>query len=123
RKAEPGAAIVPRGRLVGLRERFEDALDLLRRNSDAGIIHGDAKEAPAPGRWSDREVDKTAFREFQRIVHQVADDLGEAYEVACDPPWRHWIDERCEIDVLAVSPFGKQADDRIRQLRDLDRHA
>ena len=38
---QPRAAEPARGRTVGLLERSEDRLELLRRNADAGIRHGD----------------------------------------------------------------------------------
>jgi hypothetical protein len=42
---EPGAAVLARGRSVDLRERLEQLRQVLGRDADAGVAHGNAQRA------------------------------------------------------------------------------
>ena len=43
REAQAGAAVAPRRRAVGLRERLKDCPLLVLRNADAGVADGEVK--------------------------------------------------------------------------------
>ena len=49
RQAQAGAAVFAAGAAVGLLERLEDDLLLLRRDADAGVGDGERDDRSAPG--------------------------------------------------------------------------
>ena len=69
RQAQAGAAVLAAGAAVGLLERLEDDLLLVRRDADAGVGDGEAR-APSPARLSVVVVRVPARR---RPVRRVSD--------------------------------------------------
>ena len=61
-EAEAGAAEAARGRGVDLRERLEEAVDLVRRNADAGVPDGKENEVVAGLVLGARDVDADVAR-------------------------------------------------------------
>lgn len=80
RQSEASAAIVSRDRVIGLREGFEQALDIDRGDADAGV--GDQELEPdrtlAPRPVSRIDVDLTLCGELDRVGHQIGQYLPQA---------------------------------------------
>jgi hypothetical protein len=78
-EAQAGAAELAAGAAVGLPERFEDDGQLVRRNADAGIAHG---EADAAGRVRfHAKRDPAGLGELERVGDQVLQDLQQPLRV------------------------------------------
>src|SRR4051812_16272813 len=78
-QAESGAAVFSRGRVIGLREGFENQFLLLLGDSDSRIGHREMKSGALrvlePGANLDR--DGAALGELQRIAKQVDKNLPQ----------------------------------------------
>ena len=93
REAEARAAVLARGRAVGLAEGLEQPPLLLRRDADAGVAHADAQAAPVRrtgpsplGRPRLHPHHHLALRrELERVADQVRQHLPEAQGVADEP--------------------------------------
>ena len=86
-RPRPGAAVLAAGRAVGLLERLEDDLLLVRRDADAGVGRprtraprrpGSAPRCPGsspPSAGSTRQRHLPVVRELEGVGEQVLDDL------------------------------------------------
>ena len=92
-EAEAGAAVLARGAGVGLLEGLEDEPLLLRRDADAGVLHGEGDHllglgqhrvigAPARRGKADANLDVAMRRELDGVGQQVLEDLLQALRVA-----------------------------------------
>src|SRR5205807_2265156 len=81
-QAEAGAAVLAARAAVGLLERLEDDLLLVRRDADARIRYGEGEDnrspvqllithAPAPFCGLDAESNLSGMRELERVGQQV----------------------------------------------------
>ena len=104
-EAEAGAAVFAAGAGVGLLERLEDDLLLLRRDADAGVrdLEGDdggrvaqhrMVGAPAAGRRRDREPHAALVGELEGVRQQVLQHLLQALRVGDDAAIELGIDLR-----------------------------
>ncbi len=80
RQAEAAAAVLATRRSIGLLERFENHLELVGGNADAGIAHVDTQHVVV--RRRDRQRDLAMRRELDRIRQQIAQDLRDTLAVA-----------------------------------------
>src|SRR5437868_1678229 len=73
RQAEPGAAITPRDRIIGLNEFVEEAGRLLRRDADAGILDPEAQGGGVPtvAIEGHADLDEAALGELDRVAGEV----------------------------------------------------
>src|SRR5690606_29386249 len=83
---QAGAAVLARGRAVGLLERLEDDLLLLGRDADAGVRYRERDHlrravellvvrGPAVAGHRDRQRDAAGVGELERVGQQVLDNL------------------------------------------------
>ena len=97
-KAQSGAAVLAAGGSVGLLERLEDDLLLLRWNADAGILHRErhhvrgavqhrmVRRASPPWRGPMRSVTDAVLGELERIRKQILQHLLQPLQVGGDGP-------------------------------------
>ncbi|OEZ52482.1 hypothetical protein DUGA6_61160 [Duganella sp. HH105] len=97
--AQAGAAEAPRHRRVGLREGIEDRLQPLRRDADAGVLHGDPQLAL--GR-AGAQADAAGGGELDGVVEQVAEDLAHAQLVAVQPGRQRRLVDDVDAKALAA---------------------
>jgi hypothetical protein len=83
RQAQAGAAVLAGGGHVALREGLEQAVGLLPRHADAGVLHRKAELAPLARRLQrlHAQPDLPALGELDRIADQVGEDLPEAKRI------------------------------------------
>ena len=95
RQAEAGAAVLAAGGAVGLLERLEDDLLLVRRDADAGVAdrEGDHRlgaverlrgRAPAARGRRDLQRDAALLGELERVGEQVLEHLLQALAIGDD---------------------------------------
>ncbi len=77
--SQPGAAETPTDRGVGLNERREDRIHLLRRHADSGITYLHVHLACFIG---EHNLDTAHFRELDGIAHEIVKNLQDAQRVA-----------------------------------------
>ena len=109
-KAEAGAFMAAgRGR-VDLRELLEHALQLVRRDTDAGIFDADLQMHDAVRDLAgDIDQDMTLFGELDGIAQQVGDDLAETPGIADDEGRQARIDAHDQFQVLFGDPCRNQS--------------
>src|SRR4051794_21820598 len=79
-KTEAGAAELPCGRCIRLRERVKDRRMLLDRDSDSSVRHADVQDIA--GGALDPHHHFAAFRELDRVADEIDDDLPQTTWVA-----------------------------------------
>jgi hypothetical protein len=137
REAEAGAAVLARGRAVGLLERLEDDLLLVGRDADAGVrdrerdhlarvLQLGVVERPAAVGRRDRERDAAVVRELERVRQQVLDDLLQPLDVGDQRLRQRLLDLDPEVELLRFGEVAEAALDRTMQvveaqLADVDR--
>jgi hypothetical protein len=87
-QSQPGPAVLPSGRAVGLDERLEDGPELLRGDADPGVGHTEVELRPAVvGRSREGDADHhfAAVGELGGVADQIVDDLPEAAHVPDEP--------------------------------------
>ena len=109
REAEADPAKLPRDLAIALLEGIEDAADLSRVDSDAGVFyfHRHAPVAVRPlGARADR--DRATLRgELDRVLEQVPEDLGDARAVGEDGCFFVGkIPDQLEMLGLEIGPAG-----------------
>ena len=84
RQAQAGAAVLPRGRAVGLREVFEDPRLRFRCDADATVVDADLDRTIRRGLLAQRHANHhfAVFGELERVADQVGDDLAQPERVA-----------------------------------------
>ena len=109
---EPGAAVLARGRGVGLGERLEQPLGLLGVDADPGVGDLEAHAAPARARLAlgDAHGDLALRGELDRVADQVGEHLLEAEAVAHHVQPRLALDERAQVEALPARGLGEQLD-------------
>ncbi len=89
-QAQARAAKLSGRGLVGLGEGAEQAIDLVRRDADAGVMHGDAQAVLARRRHLHHHP--ADLRELDGVVDQGAHHLAQAHGVARDQRRRRRVD-------------------------------
>ena len=84
RESEPGAAVAPRGRTVGLSEGLEDRLLRVGFDPDSRVAHLEAqldrvRGVVVPG---ERDGDLAGRGELDRVVGQIRQHLANAFPIA-----------------------------------------
>ena len=84
RQPEAGAAVLARGRAVGLRKVFEDPGLRFRCDADAAVYDADFDRTLGWGLFAQRDPHDhfAVFGELERIADQVGDDLAQPERVA-----------------------------------------
>ncbi len=84
RQPQPGAAVAPAHRAVGLREVLEHLLEGVRSDADAGVLDPDADQGLVVGplQQPDAHHDLAALGELDRVAQQVGQHLPQAERVA-----------------------------------------
>jgi len=105
-QTEPGAAEARRDAHIGLRERAEQPLDLLQRQSDPtiGYREADADPALSGARRQNLQGNTAALGELHRVVDQVLERCTKADRIA-DHERRQ---ARGDLD-LRLQPLGRRA--------------
>ena len=90
-KAESGAAVFAGSRSIGLGEAFEDRIDFIGGDADAGIDHGEAQAAAIRrkgriGLGFDSDFQTAGVGEFDGIAQQIDEHLAQTIGIAdeCD---------------------------------------
>ncbi len=119
---EPGAAVLARGRHVGLGERLEELRGLLRRHAHPGVAHGELQLdlVAGPLQQLDGEPDLAALGELDRVVDEVGEDLSETQRVAAQVLGDRARDVDEELEPLVVGLLGRQRDDGGDDVVDLE---
>src|SRR5437660_7434921 len=122
REPEPGAAVLARGRHVGLGEGLEEAGRLLSGHADPGVAHGELQLDLVAGtlEQTDREPDLATFGELHRVVDQVGEDLSETERITAQVLGDRARDVGQELQPLVVGLLGGERDDRADDLVDLE---
>jgi hypothetical protein len=109
-------------RTVFLNEGVENRRLVLGEDASAGVDHVDHQ-----GHVSFRGGDATradqyvaSGGEFQRVRHQVHEDLADAQLVALGPAMQVRIDVEQELDAFLMSPLCKQVNDLFNDLADIE---
>ena len=81
---ETGAAVLASGRRVPLLESLKHFVELLSRNADAGVPHGEVQAdlVVAPPLFRHRDDDFTLLRELDGVADQVQQDLTQLRRIA-----------------------------------------
>ncbi len=119
-EAQARAAVLACGRLVGLCEGVENPIELVRRYTDAGVVHFNPNSCP-PGRGGLCEhahADAAGFGEFQSIIDQIGHDLIEPRRVADDDARRFRRHIGRQRQALGSRAFPEQASDVLDELVD-----
>ena len=106
---QPRAAEPPRGRGLGLREAFEDALLVLGRDADAGVRHGEghAHRVVAARGHADADHHLAFGRELDGIAAQVDQHLLQAQDVADQAARQRGVDLEQHLDGLVGGTGGE----------------
>ena len=65
---------------------------------------------------TDREFDKSSFREFQRVVHEIANDLAEPNSISRHRAWHIRLDNCGKVDIFKARALGEQTGDVLHDL-------
>ena len=120
REAQARAAVLAAGRAVGLLERLEDDLLLVRRDADAGVAHREGDHPlgalellvlrrPARRRRRDGDGDVAGVGELERVGEQVLDDLLQPLDVGDHRLGQARVDVDVEVDLLRVGDVAEGA--------------
>ena len=138
RQAQAGAAVLAAGARVGLLERLEDDLQLVRRDADAGVAHRERDDRGPPGRgpggrrssppWPGRPAGSTlpVLGELEGVGQQVPQHLLQPLRVGGDGPRQAVGQLDLERQVLrlghrAEGPLDVVAQVGERHVADVDR--
>ena len=102
RQAKAGAAMRLRRGSAGLLERIEHACLVCVGNTAARIGHGHAQcQLSSRVDSAERNADMAVLGKFQRIAHQVEQDLADAHGIGFDTRNTPGIDMDAQIQPLA----------------------
>ena len=111
RQAQARAAVLPRGRGVGLLEGAEDLLLLVARDADAGVADREAAGRPRPRRrfavGLDAHDHLAPVGELDRVADQVDQHLAQPARVADQGVGHVRLDVPGQLQPLAVGPQGQ----------------
>ena len=109
-EAEARAAVLPRRRGVGLRERIEQLVELRGGDADPGVAHLEAQHrfGVGFGDESDRDGDLTALGELEGVAEQVGEHLAQAPRVAAQRRRNVCVHERRELQAFAAGDERRQ---------------
>ena len=125
RQAQAGAAVLARGRGVGLLEGLEQPIELLGRNADAGVFDFEAHQQAlaAVFKHPGAQRNATLVGELDRVTGIVEQTLAQPGRVTAQPQWhavavdfepqpfvarrladdgRHVVENRVEVKVAAL---------------------
>ena len=130
-ESEPGPAISPARRPVGLLERFEDQAQLVLRNADARVLDRKLEYRLRPGeslagelspfRQSDPQLDAADFGELASVGEQVLEHLLQPLLVRLDRRRDvRAMDLDFEGELLVLGHRPERALDEVPQIRELD---
>mmetsp|Transcript_15772 Transcript_15772/g.43678 ORF Transcript_15772/g.43678 Transcript_15772/m.43678 type:complete len:281 (+) Transcript_15772:1423-2265(+) len=110
-QAQAGAAITPRRRFVGLRERLEQALLLVERDARAGVGHLDmhpfaGTALAVAGQRPDPHRNATLLGELQRIAGQVQQHLAQSRGISDQRRRQPGVQREQHLDVLVAHMGG-----------------
>src|SRR5207249_9174199 len=110
RQAEAGAAELPGGGSVGLRERAEQTSPILPCDADAGVRHFETHDDRPllPLLQAGAQHDLSLFRELDRIADEVEEDLPQAARITAQGRGDLVVDQAGELELLAVSLLGEE---------------
>ena len=129
RQPQARAAVLAAGRAVGLLERLEDDLLLLRRDADAGVADAERDHAAAaverlvvrrpavdrPGSMSQRDL--ALVRELERVGEQVLEDLLQPLRIGLDAARQAGrVDVQLEAELLVLGDVAERAVDVVLQI-------
>lgn len=107
---QPGAAVLSRGRVVGLAEGLEQAPLCLRGQPDAGVLdfepHRGLGVSVVHERY--RDHDFALLRKLERIRHQIEQDLAEASRITPESGRDVRMHEAGEVQPFAERARGHQ---------------
>src|SRR6266571_2102353 len=100
RRAEPGAAVTPGGRIVCLSEALEYALLGVGRDADPRVLDGEAQthRVIALTLARDRQRDPAGLGEFDAVADQVVEDLSKVIRIAAQSVWNLGHDVSVEVE-------------------------
>ena len=86
RQPDPGAAVFPRDRVVGLLEAIEDPFHILVAQPDAGVANAELQHCTVVGaiQATHRDEDLATLGKFDRVVVKLAQDLAQTQRIADD---------------------------------------
>ena len=114
RETEPGAAIAPRHRIVGLGEGLEEIFLGTFGNADAGIFDCAAQANAHSVGWRrlrrlfEPHHHLPRLGELDRVRHQVAEHLPEAMRVAAHRRRHRRVHQHQQLETLELGALGKQ---------------
>src|SRR6266540_1640534 len=130
RETEPRTAVTPAGRAVRLLERLEDQAQLVVRDPDAGVLHGElehgigtrqrlARELATFGD-ADAQLDAALLCELERVRQQVLEHLLETLLVRLDRGWDvRAVHLDLEAEVLVLGDRSERTLDEVAQVGEL----
>src|SRR3989442_2150669 len=102
-RPRPGAAIAAGGRGIDLAEDFEETIEPVLRDSDAGVSYPEVNLVPCPleppGRYG--HPDLARRRELDAVGQEVHEDLAQASDVADDQRRGRLLQRVRQLDVRA----------------------
>ena len=131
RQAQAGAAVAPAGGAVGLLERLEDELELVRRDPDTGVCHGEAEHLVGAAqrceaavevrrRVLDGDRDAALLGELERVREQVAQDLLQPLLVGQQRLGQVGPEDHLERETLRLRDRAERALDVLAERSELD---
>ena len=110
RQTQSGAAVLARGRGVGLLEGLEQLQALLRRQANAGVAHFAIQQHLVVGVFAHVQGDGDAALggELDGVVGVVDQDLAQAQRVAQEPVRHVGVDLRVQFESLGLRLLGNQ---------------
>src|SRR5438067_1016968 len=120
---EPGAAIPPCRRTVGLGEGVENVPLFFHRNADAGVTDFEGKQ----NRRSisvdriDANANRTLFGELDRVADQIGQDLPQPRRIADQRGRQSGRQETSQLQRFTKSGIAESLDDVLDQIAEIKR--
>ncbi len=104
RQAQTRSPIAARDRALRLHEAFEDRLQSVRLDADAGIAHGELQRhlASIAGVHPHRHDHLTALGELQRVAPQVKQHLPQAKRIAAHHAGHRRVEVEQHLDAIVL---------------------
>ena len=122
RKAQAGAAVQPRGRGIGLRERLEQLLLRFRVDADAGVADLETQLVLRGGLAGAAHVQRhaAALGELDCIAEQVGEHLAQAHGIAAHRQPHRGVDAERQPQALGLGRALHQHDHAFQQLAQVE---